>query len=80
MFDKVKSEMKAKGWSTYKLSRMTGIPSNILYHYMKYGPMFPMYRHKISDALGVPEKDLFTPTERGERNGKRYQLDGDAND
>lgn len=68
MFEKLKTEMTRQGISTYKLAQMTGIQSNTLYHYMRYGPLFPMYRHKISDALGVPEKDLFTPIERGERN------------
>lgn len=55
-----------KGLSKQKLSQLTGISPSNLYH-IETGKIFvyPGWRKRISEALDVPEADLF-PEEQAE--------------
>ena len=67
-FPKVEQALKDKGWTRNHLSVEAGISASELYTALAgQRPMFPGYKKKISDALGVPEEELFSE-ELGVRN------------
>ena len=59
-YPKVAEALLEKGWTRNRLSVEAGISSSEIYTSLSgQRPMFPGYRRKISEALGVPEEDLF---------------------
>jgi len=60
MYTKIESLIKEQGMSKMQLAMKAGINPSDLYQALKGNkPMFPAYRRKISNALGVPEAELF---------------------
>lgn len=71
LYQKLRTIMKEKGISIYRLCIETGLNQSTLYNGFRYGTLFPAYRKKICDVLNMEESELFTPEERGERNGRK---------
>ena len=64
-YPNLEKALNEKGWTRNRLSVEAGISSSEIYTALAgQRPMFPGYRKKISDALGIPEEELFSE-ERG---------------
>ena len=76
MYEKLRAELKKRGISVNKLSFMSNIAAADLYSMLKGKKvMFPNWRKRISEALGVPADELFD-----ENDGKTIrQLEAEAN-
>lgn len=60
MYKKLISVLNARGISRYKLSKMTGIHHPNLYNALNgKTPLYGVWRAKISEALQIPESELF---------------------
>jgi len=60
MFDRLKREMRKQGMSQAALSRAAGINNSNLNQAIKNRQsLFPAWRVRISEVLGVPEEELF---------------------
>ena len=60
MYEKLKETIKEKGITTNKLARITGIASQDLYNaYSGKKRIYPNWRKRISEALGISEEELF---------------------
>ena len=60
MYDKLKAALKEKGISVYRLSQLSRIASPDLYNVLSgKRPMYPNWKKRISEAVGIPEEDLF---------------------
>lgn len=70
MYQRLRRELDSRNHSVYWLAKQTGLNQSTLYNGIRYGCLFPKHRRLISEVLGVPEVELFTPEERGERNGR----------
>lgn len=68
MYERLQEELKARGMSTYALSKKTGIASNHLYRALGgKTTLFPGWKARIAEALSMDEADLFadgTPTQK----------------
>lgn len=60
MYEKLRTELKKRGISVYRLSFMSNIAQADLYTALKgKKPMFPNWRKRISEALEIPAEELF---------------------
>lgn len=68
MFELLKKAMQEHDIKPYSLARKANITPSDLYSALKGDrPMFPNWRKRISEALGVPEEDLFESEENDEQ-------------
>lgn len=59
MWQKIEKLLEERHMSVYKLSKLTGIPSNTLYNYKIRNSVMPFINAcKIADALNVKLDDL----------------------
>lgn len=59
MWQKIEKLLEERHMSVYKLSKLTGIPSNTLYNYKIRNSVMPFINVcKIADALNVKLDDL----------------------
>lgn len=67
----LKAEMKSRGISRNKLALLARIaPSDIYGVFNGTRPLFPAWRRRIADALGMDEDELFPEQEGGKGNEK----------
>ena len=67
MFEKVEALLKEKGLTKYRLAKMSKISTQDIYGILNGSkPLYPNWKKRISDALEVPEEELF---EDGENRG-----------
>lgn len=60
MFARLKTALEEKRISIYRLATMARIASPDLYNALSgKKPMYPNWRKRISEALEIPEEDLF---------------------
>lgn len=60
MYEHIKMLLKERGLSKLQLAMKAGINPSDLYQALSGNkPMYPAYRRKLSEALGVPEAELF---------------------
>ncbi len=60
MYEKLKEVISEKGITTNKLGQMSNIASQDLYSAFKGKKrIYPEWKKRISEALGVPEEELF---------------------
>ena len=63
----LKSIMKERGISQNKLSHLANAPTPSMSLFMRgMMPCYPAWRHRISEALNVPESVLFSEFEKKE--------------
>ena len=60
MYKRIETLLKEQGLTRMQLAMKAGINPSDLYQALNGNkPMFPSWRKKISEALGVPEAELF---------------------
>lgn len=68
MYQKLHQELKKRHLSINKLSFMSGIAASDLYCVLSgKKPMYPNWRKRISEALGMNDEDLFSKEEEADR-------------
>lgn len=66
MFKKLKEEMSRQGLSMNKLALKAEItPTDLSYAMRGKRPMFPNWKKRIANVLGVPAAELFPEDEKG---------------
>lgn len=62
--NRIRELRRARGWSLTRLSGLTGISAGDI-GLVERGlrPAYPGWRRRIAEALGVPEPDLFAPSQ-----------------
>ena len=64
MYKKLYEVLKQKHITRYKLAKLAGIDYTNLYSALAgTRPMFPGWRKRISETLGIPESELFSDYE-----------------
>ena len=60
MYERLKTALEGKGISVYHLATLATIASPDLYNAISgKKPMYPNWRKRISEALEIPEEELF---------------------
>lgn len=60
MFTRLKEEMEKKGMKGYSLAKKAHIATPDFYNAINgVKPMYPSWRKRIAEVLGLPESDLF---------------------
>lgn len=67
MYEHLKAILDERGITKYRLGKMARISTQDIYSlFTGKKPLYPNWKKRISDALGVPEEELF---EEGENHG-----------
>lgn len=68
MYERLKAEMDKQHIRAFSLAKKADIASSDLYSALNgKREMFPNWRKRISEALGVPEEDLFESEAKDEQ-------------